>query len=235
MSMSLAEKQKIAMKINKRMRDIINKSGFSSAEFEYFENRIQTGTLKTQQAWTVDDESYYLLSRSKKDLEQYSDADLRRLEDSTRTWSQIKANVSEAMKHDKLLERENNPFLPAEDQTYKPPTNAQVVDYLEIRKEIRDYFNTYEDLIYTLIEETGWSDVNERTDKEILEAIKRIPGRRLSKEYNEDQKDKIRSEYRHRQKSEAARRHQMEEHKKRVVAIANRNSALQKRRDHKRR
>lgn len=233
--MTLEEKQKIAMKINKRMRDIIDKSGFASAEFEYFENRILTGTLKAQQAWTRDGDQYYLLSRSKKDLEQYSDYDLRRLEDSTRTWSQIKTNVAEAMKRDKLLERENNPFLPEEEQTYKPPTNAQVVEYLDIRKEIRDYFNTYEDLIYTLIEETGWSDVNERTDREILDAIKRIPGRRLNKEYNEEQKDKIRSEYRHRKKSETARRQQMEEHKKRVVAIANRNSALQKRRDRRRR
>ena len=233
--MTLEEKQKIAMKINKRMRDIIDKSGFASAEFEYFENRILTGTLKTQQAWTRDGDQYYLLSRSKKDLEQYSDYDLRRLEDSTRTWSQIKANVAEAMKHDKLLELENNPFLPAEEQTYKPPTNAQVVNYLEIRKEIRDYFNNYDDLIYTLIEETGWSDVNERTDREILEAIKSIPERRRGRRYDDNAKDIIRSEYRHRKKSETARRQQMEEHKKRVIAIANRNSALQKRRDRRRR
>lgn len=233
--MTLEEKQKIAMKINKRMRDIIDKSGFASAEFEYFENRILTGTLKTQQAWTRDGDQYYLLSRSKKDLEQYSDYDLRRLENSTRTWSQIKANVSEAMKHDKLLERENNPFLPEEEQAYKPPTNAQVVEYLDIRKEIRDYFNTYEDLIYTLIEETGWSDVTEKTDREILDAIKSIPERRRGRRYNENAKDIIRSEYKSRKKKETARRQQMEEHKKRVVAIANRNSAMQKRRDRRRR
>lgn len=231
MSMTLEEKRTIAMRINKRIRDIVNKSGFASAEFEYFETRLTTGTLKGAQTWTKDDESYYLLSRSQKDLEKYSEEDLRRLEETTRTWSQIKEKVTKAMEHDKLLQRENNPFLPDEEQGYKPPTNADIAEYLNVRKEIRDYFNNYEDLIYTLIDVTGWSDVHQKTDKEILEAIKSIPERQRSKTYSESAKDKLRAEYKAKRKAENARRQQMEEHKKRVIAIANRNSAMQKRRN----
>lgn len=205
--MTYEEKAKLAMKINKRMRDIINKTGLNSAEFDYFENRIQTGTLKTATAYNrkqvgededgepiYEDESYYLLSRSKADIESYSEEDLLRLEQSTRTWSQVKKEVTDAMARQQ-----------ADDgKELKAPTLSEINEFLSMRKLLREWFEESSDLVYQLLEITNWEDIGSHTDQEIIDQLKKI-SETEQKTYDEESRDKIRSEYQARRERLQAR------------------------------
>ena len=202
MAMTYKQKANLVMKLNKRMRDIINKTGFNTAEFSYWENRIDTMTTTT--AYTSDDQEYHLLSRSRKDIESYSDEDLQRLEQSTRTWSEIKRNVVQSMKEQQKREIENDPDLDENDYLYRgmQPTMKEINQFLEMRKTINEWFEENSDLVYALLESTGWADIQQHSTKEIMEKVKelRSSSKYGNKEYNEDERDKLRAEYRDRRK-----------------------------------
>lgn len=207
MAMTYKQKANLVMKLNKRMRDIINKTGFNTAEFSYWENRIDTMTTTT--AYTADDQEYHLLSRSRKDIESYSDEDLQRLEQSTRTWSEIKRNVVQSMKEQQKKEIENVPNLDEDDYLYRgmQPTMKEINQFLEMRKTINEWFEENSDLVYALLESTGWADIQQHTTKEIMEKVKelRYSSEYGSKQYNTDERDKLRAEYRARRKKVEAR------------------------------
>ena len=207
MAMTYKQKANLVMKLNKRMRDIINKTGFNTAEFSYWENRIDT--MATTTAYTADDQEYHLLSRSRKDIESYSDEDLQRLEQSTRTWSEIKRNVVQSMKEQQKKEIENVPDLDEGDYLYRgmQPTMKEINQFLEMRKTINEWFEENSDLVYALLESTGWSDIQQHTTKEIMEKVKelRSSSEYGSKQYNTDERDKLRAEYRARRKKVEAR------------------------------
>ena len=207
MAMTYKQKANLVMKLNKRMRDIINKTGFNTAEFSYWENRIDTMTTTT--AYTADDQEYHLLSRSRKDIESYSDEDLQRLEKSTRTWSEIKRNVVQSMKEQQKREIDNVPDLDEGDYLYRgmQPTMKEINQFLEMRKTINEWFEENSDLVYALLESTGWADIQQHTTKEIMEKVKelRASSEYGNKQYNEDSRDKLRAEYRARRKKVEAR------------------------------
>lgn len=207
MAMTYKQKANLVMKLNKRMRDIINKTGFNTAEFSYWENRIDTMTTTT--AYTADDQEYHLLSRSRKDIESYSDEDLQRLEQSTRTWSEIKRNVVQSMKEQQKKEIENVPDLDEGDYLYRgmQPTMKEINQFLEMRKTINEWFEENSDLVYALLESTGWADIQQHTTKEIMEKVKelRSSSEYGNKQYNTDERDKLRAEYRARRKKVEAR------------------------------
>lgn len=207
MAMTYKQKANLVMKLNKRMRDIINKTGFNTAEFSYWENRIDTMTTTT--AYTSDDQEYHLLSRSRKDIESYSDEDLQRLEQSTRTWSEIKRNVVQSMKEQQKKEIENVPDLDEGDYLYRgmQPTMKEINQFLEMRKTINEWFEENSDLVYALLESTGWADIQQHTTKEIMEKVKelRASSEYGNKQYNTDERDKLRAEYRARRKKVEAR------------------------------
>lgn len=207
MAMTYKQKANLVMKLNKRMRDIINKTGFNTAEFSYWENRIDTMTTTT--AYTSDDQEYHLLSRSRKDIESYSDEDLQRLEQSTRTWSEIKRNVVQSMKEQQKKEIENVPDLDEGDYLYRgmQPTMKEINQFLEMRKTINEWFEENSDLVYALLESTGWADIQQHTTKEIMEKVKelRASSEYGNKQYNEESRDKLRAEYRARRKKVEAR------------------------------
>ena len=207
MAMTYKQKANLVMKLNKRMRDIINKTGFNTAEFSYWENRIDTMTTTT--AYTSDDQEYHLLSRSRKDIESYSDEDLQRLEKSTRTWSEIKRNVVQSMKEQQKREIDNVPDLDEGDYLYRgmQPTIKEINQFLEMRKTINEWFEENSDLVYALLESTGWADIQQHTTKEIMEKVKelRASSEYGNKQYNEDSRDKLRAEYRARRKKVEAR------------------------------
>ena len=207
MAMTYKQKANLVMKLNKRMRDIINKTGFNTAEFSYWENRIDTMTTTT--AYTSDDQEYHLLSRSRKDIESYSDEDLQRLEQSTRTWSEIKRNVVQSMKEQQKKEIENVPDLDEGDYLYRgmQPTMKEINQFLEMRKTINEWFEENSDLVYALLESTGWADIQQHTTKEIMEKVKelRSSSEYGNKQYNTDERDKLRAEYRARRKKVEAR------------------------------
>lgn len=207
MAMTYKQKANLVMKLNKRMRDIINKTGFNTAEFSYWENRIDTMTTTT--AYTAQDQEYHLLSRSRKDIESYSDEDLQRLEQSTRTWSEIKRNVVQSMKDQQKKEIENVPDLDEGDYLYRgmQPTMKEINQFLEMRKTINEWFEENSDLVYALLETTGWADIQQHTTKEIMEKVKelRASSEYGNKQYNTDERDKLRAEYRARRKKVEAR------------------------------
>ncbi len=207
MAMTYKQKANLVMKLNKRMRDIINKTGFNTAEFSYWENRIDTMTTTT--AYTAEDQEYHILSRSRKDIESYSDEDLQRLEQSTRTWSEIKRNVVQSMKEQQKKEIENVPDLDEGDYLYRgmQPTMKEINQFLEMRKTINEWFEENSDLVYALLESTGWADIQQHTTKEIMEKVKelRASSEYGSKQYNTDERDKLRAEYRARRKKVEAR------------------------------
>ena len=200
MAMSYKEKANLVMKLNKRMRDIINKTGFNTAEFTYFQNRIDRYATTT--AYTKDDQEYQLLSRSRQDIEAMTEEDLKRLEQSTRTWSEVKKNIVSAMKEQQKMEIENVPDLKESDYLYKgmQPTMKEINDFLSMRKTINEWFEENSDLIYALLEKTGWADISQHTTKEIKEKVEELRNSKEygSKEYSEKQRDKLRAEYRSR-------------------------------------
>ena len=132
--MTYEEKQRAVMRLNKRMRDIINKSGFNTQEFEYWQNRISGGvyrTIRTTEAYTSDDQQYSLISRKREHIEQYSDEDLKELEDRTRTWSQIKEKVQQSMRKQEVPGGSDNAYTG--ERNYN---NSEINEFLKMRKTI---------------------------------------------------------------------------------------------------
>ena len=207
MDMSYKEKANLVMKLNKRMRDIINKTDFNTAEFTYWENKIDN--MPTTTAYTSSDQEYHLLSRAKTDIESYSEEDLKRLEQSTRTWSEIKRNVVQSMKEQQKAEIQNIPDLDESAYLYRgmQPTMKEINDFLKMRKTINEWFEENSDLVYALLESTGWEDIQQHSTREIMETVKKLrdSDKYGKKQYGEDERDKLRAQYRARRKKAEAR------------------------------
>ena len=207
MAMTYKEKANLVMKLNKRMRDIINKTGFNTAEFTYWENKIDN--MPTTIAYTSSDQEYHLLSRSRSDIESYSDEDLKRLEQSTRTWSEIKRNVVQSMKEQQKSEIQNIPDLDESAYLYRgmQPTMQEINEFLKMRKTINEWFEENSDLVYALLESTGWEDIQQHSTREIMETVKKLreSDKYSTKQYGEEDRDKLRAQYRARRKKAEAR------------------------------
>lgn len=202
--MTYKQKANMVMQLNKRMRDIINKSGFNTAEFTYWQNRISGGvykTLETTQAYTKDDQEYLLLSRKKSDIEKYSDEELQELLGRTRTWSEIKKAAMQSMSEQDVDSGRSDPFTG--ERRY---TNVEVTEFLQMRKTINEWFEENADLVYELIEKTGWADIHSRSNEEIYQKLKEIRETGAVKTYDDQDRDKIRAEYRARRRKMVARR-----------------------------
>lgn len=192
--MTYKEKANLVMKLNKRMRDIINKSGFDTAEFTYWQNRISGGVYKTIQtatAYTSDDQEYSLISRRKSDIESYSEEELRELEGRTRTWKEISAKVQQSMR-----EQEEKGGVDDVFSGEKRYSNQEIRSYLHMRKTINDWFESNADLVYQLLEKTGWADIQSQTTEDIYKKLNEIQQSNKVKTYTDKQRDKIRAAYR---------------------------------------
>lgn len=202
--MTYKEKAKMVMMLNKRMRDIINKTGFNTQEFAYWQNRISGGVYKsieTITAYTSDDREYNLISRRKSDIEKYTDEDLMELADRTRKWSDIKKNVQQSMREQGEMGGSKNPYTGQQEFSMK-----EINKFLSMRKTINEWFEESADLVYELLEKTRWSDIQSHTTEEIYRAIRQIENRSERKTYTEKEKDRIRAEYRSKRKKYLARK-----------------------------
>ena len=206
--MTYKEKANLVMKLNKRMRDIVNKSGFNTAEFSYWQNRISKGaykSLKTTKAYTADDQQYALLSRKKAVIEKYTEEDLRELESKTRTWKEISAKVQQSMRDQAEKGGVDDAFT-----GQRRYTNKQINEYLAMRKTINDWFEENADLVYALIEQTGWADIREQSTEEIYKKLTEIREQQVLRgsdyNYTEKDRDRIRAEYRAKRQKMIARR-----------------------------
>jgi hypothetical protein len=113
------------------------------------------------------------------------------------------------MKEQQKKEIENVPDLDDGDYLYRgmQPTMKEINQFLEMRKTINEWFEENSDLVYALLESTGWADIQQHTTKEIMEKVKELreSDKYGNKEYNTDERDKLRAEYRARRKKLEAR------------------------------
>lgn len=160
------EKYNLIQKINKRIRDTVNRIGVLNETVQIFETAISLSGREATQAYDESGRMYHLLSRSKKDIDKMTLRDLRILEKQTPTWSKTKEQ----------LIRELNEDRKAGDQYTRsnPPTFEELRKQASITHKLHKMFEENADLFYMLIDQTGWEDVREHTTEEIYRQVQQI-------------------------------------------------------------
>lgn len=160
------EKYNLIQKINKRVRDTVNRIGTMNETVQIFETNLTLSGRASVKAYDAEGKMYHLLSRSKEDIERMTLKDLRLLEKQTPTWSQTKSEIVREMNRDRK---------PGEQYTRaNPPTMEEIRNQASITKRVHQMFEDNADLFYMLIDVTGWDDIKEHTSLEIYQEAKRI-------------------------------------------------------------
>ena len=160
------EKYNLIQKINKRVRDTVNRIGTMNETVQIFETNLTLSGRASVKAYDAEGKMYHLLSRSKEDIERMTLKDLRLLEKQTPTWSQTKSEIVREMNRDRK---------PGEQYTRaNPPTMEEIKNQASITKRVHQMFEDNADLFYMLIDVTGWDDIKEHTSLEIYQEAKRI-------------------------------------------------------------
>lgn len=160
------EKYNLIQKINKRVRDTVNRIGTMNETVQIFETNLTLSGRASVKAYDAEGKMYHLLSRSKEDIERMSLKDLRLLDKQTPTWSQTKSEIVREMNRDRK---------PGEQYTRaNPPTMEEIKNQASITKRVHQMFEDNADLFYMLIDVTGWDDIKEHTSLEIYQEAKRI-------------------------------------------------------------
>jgi hypothetical protein len=160
------EKYNLIQKINKRVRDTVNRIGTMNETVQIFETNLTLSGRASVKAYDAEGKMYHLLSRSKEDIERMTLKDLRLLEKQTPTWSQTKSEIVREMNRDRK---------PGEQYTREnPPTMEEIKNQASITKRVHQMFEDNADLFYMLIDVTGWDDIKEHTSLEIYQEAKRI-------------------------------------------------------------
>ena len=160
------EKYNLIQKINKRVRDTVNRIGTMNETVQIFEANLTLSGRASVKAYDAEGKMYHLLSRSKEDIERMTLKDLRLLEKQTPTWSQTKSEIVREMNRDRK---------PGEQYTRaNPPTMEEIKNQASITKRVHQMFEDNADLFYMLIDVTGWDDIKEHTSLEIYQEAKRI-------------------------------------------------------------
>lgn len=159
------EKYNLVQKINKRIRDTVNRIGTKVESVQIFEMSITLSGRAVTTAYSENDEEYLLLSRSKKDIESYSLEDLKLLESQTPQWKITKSEITREIEE----ERKN---IPPEKR--KPITLEDIKKQASITRAIHEMFEENADLFYMMIDSTGWDDIKEHTTEEIYQRVKSL-------------------------------------------------------------
>lgn len=160
------EKYNLIQKINKRIRDTVNRIGVMNETVQIFETNLTLSGRESVAAYSPEGKMYHLLSRSKKDIESMTLKDLRLLEKQTPQWRETKAQIIRQMNADRA---------PGEQYTKaKPPTMKEIREQASITNQIHKMFEDNSDLFYMLLDVTGWDDVHEHTSMEIYDEIRKI-------------------------------------------------------------
>ena len=160
------EKYNLIQKINKRIRDTVNRIGVMNETVQIFETSLTLEGRETTRAYSEEGKVYHLLSRSKKDIDKMSLEDLRTLEEQTPKWSQTKEEIIREMNAD----RKDGEKFTKKNQ----PTMEQIREQASITNQIHKMLEENSDLFYMLLDVTGWDDVHEHTTLEMYEEIKKI-------------------------------------------------------------
>lgn len=160
------EKYNLIQKINKRIRDTVNRIGTMNETVQIFESNLTLSGRASVKAYDDEGKMYHLISRAKSDIERMSLADLRLLEKQTPTWSQTKSEIVREMNRDR---KPGEQFTRA-----NPPTMEEIKQQASITKRVHQMFEDNADLFYMLIDSTGWSDIREHSTLEIYQEARRI-------------------------------------------------------------
>ncbi len=160
------EKYNLIQKINKRVRDTVNRIGTMNETVQIFETNLTLSGRASVKAYDAEGKMYHLLSRSKEDIERMTLKDLRLLEKQTPQWRETKEQIVREMNRDRK---------PGEQYTRaNPPTMEEIRNQASITKRVHQMFEDNADLFYMLIDVTGWDDIKEHTSLEIYQEAKRI-------------------------------------------------------------
>lgn len=160
------EKYNLIQKINKRIRDTVNRIGVMNETVQIFETALTLSGRESVTAYDPEGKIYHLLSRSQKDIEKMTLADLRQLEKQTPTWSKTKEEIIREMNQDRKPEEQ---FTRA-----NPPTFEEMKQAASLTRQLHQMFEDNADLFYMLIDTTGWDDVKEHTTLEMYQEVIKI-------------------------------------------------------------
>lgn len=160
------EKYNLIQKINKRIRDTVNKIGIMNETVQTWETALTLSGRMTTAAYDADDKIYHLLTRSRKDIERMSLKDLRLLERQTPTWSTTRRQIIHEMNAErpegKLYTRSN------------PPTLEEIRKAASLTQQLHKMFEENADLFYMLLDTTQVDDIRELSTLEMWEEVQKI-------------------------------------------------------------
>ena len=160
------EKYNLIQKINKRIRDTVNKIGVMNETVQTWETALTLSGRETTTAYDDNDKMYHLLSRSKEDIDKMSLKDLRQLEKQTPTWSTTKKQIIREMNADRK---------PGEQYTKSnPPTMEEIRKAASLTQQLHKMFEENADLFYMLLDTTQVDDVRELSTLEMWEEVQKI-------------------------------------------------------------
>ena len=167
-TMSEAERERynLVQKINKRIRDTVNKIGVENETVQLFETALTLPGRATVTAYTEDGKVYHLLSRSKEDLAGYTTEDLQLLVEQTPKWETTKKELTAALNRDR---KEGEQYTKE-----NPPSLEDLREQAWLNLSVHKLFEDNADLFYMLIDSTGWEDIREHTREEIYREVHRI-------------------------------------------------------------
>lgn len=160
------EKYNLVQKLNKRIRDTVNRIGTTNKTVEMWQNKLQLSGFETISAFDKDDTEYLLLSRSASDLSKMSMEDLQRLEKQIPRWEQTKSEIIKQM---------NDDLPPGQQYTKKnPPSFDEMRQFATMHYEVARMFDNNADLFYMLINNTNWDSIRDHSFEEIYNELQKI-------------------------------------------------------------
>lgn len=160
------EKYNMIQKINKRIRDTVNKIGVYNETVQTWETALTLDGRKTIQAFDENGVMYHLLSRSKKDIDKMSMEDLKQLEGQTPTWQTTQSQIIRQMNADRA---------PGEQYTRaNPPSLAEIKAAASYTQQLHKMFEENADLFYMLLDVTKVDDIKDLSTMEIWEEVHKI-------------------------------------------------------------
>lgn len=176
------EKYNLIQKINKRIRDTINKIGVANEIVQNFEVSLTLDGRETIEAYSKEGAQYHLLSRSKEAIEKMSLEDLEQLASATPTWKTTKEELTRALNADR---KPGEQFTKA-----NPPTLDELRNQASLTRKIHKMLEDNSELFYMLLDkmsrgESGededaiynglnWNFVQDRSTEEIYQELKKI-------------------------------------------------------------
>ena len=159
-------KYNMIQKINKRIRDTVNRIGVYNETVQTWETALTLAGRHSIQAFDENGAMYHLISRSREDIENMSMQDLRELEAQTPTWQTTR---------DQIIREMNADRQPGEQYTRaNPPSLEEIRAKASYTQQLHKMFEENADLFYMLLDNTKVDDIRELSTMQIWEEVQKI-------------------------------------------------------------